>query len=60
MGKKKLYEINGVVMYASIIHDEIEATSIKEALKIAEEKDYSDPARAEMQERIIDKPILIK
>lgn len=57
--KKKMYEINGVATYASIIYDEIEAYSKKEALKIAQNNDYSDPARSEFQERIIDEPILI-
>ena len=55
----KLYEINGVITYAHIIYDEIEAKSSKEALSIAKKKDYSDPAIAEKQDQIIDTPILI-
>jgi hypothetical protein len=57
---KRKYEINGVIMYASIIYDEIEAYSKKEALSIAKKKDYSDPAIAEMQEIVIDEPFLLK
>jgi hypothetical protein len=53
------YEINGVIMYASIISDEIEANSKEEALSIAKLKNYDDPAKAEKQEQIIDEPILI-
>jgi hypothetical protein len=54
---KNLYEINGVIMYASIIYDEVWAYSKKEALDFAKSKDYSDPSIAEFQEQTIDEPI---
>ncbi|KKK60618.1 hypothetical protein LCGC14_3022600, partial [marine sediment metagenome] len=48
--------------YASIIFDEIEAKSLKEAKKIADQRaskgEYEDPSVAEMQEILIDEPVL--
>jgi len=59
---KKTYEINGVMTYAHVIGFEVEAKSYTEARQIAKEKTDSliDPAMAEFQECIFDKPILIQ
>lgn len=57
---KKKYEITGVIDYAHCFTFEIEAENLKEAKKIADEeaKRYVDPAMAEMQTILVDKPKL--
>ena len=56
----KTYEFNGVINYAHCFSFEVEAKTKKEAIKMAEEKVKMciDPASAEFQDYILDKPIL--
>jgi len=62
MKKIKSYEVNGVINYAHCYCIEVEAHSQKEARKLAESliDREIDPAVAEYQDYIMDKPIEIK
>lgn len=58
----KKYEINGVVTYAHCYSMEVEASSKKEATKIAESRIHAeviDNQIAEFQEYIMDEPMLL-
>ncbi len=57
----KTFEFNGVLEYAHCFSFEIKAKTKKEAIALAKEKvkTLPDPATAEYQGYIIDKPILL-
>lgn len=58
--KEKLYQVTGVCDYASTFDLEVLATSAKEAKEKVSKMDLFDPAIAEPQSTLIDKPILIE
>lgn len=59
---KKQYEISWILIYAHAFHDIVEASSRKEAFRIAEEhaEKLKDPSYSEFDHYHIDTPTLIK
>ena len=65
MPKKKKYEISWVITWVNCFSSiEVEATSAKEALKLAEEiiekENYKDSDNANFDHYFFDKPVIIK